>query len=61
VFLCERPVRLVRNVLRRIRNIHARKFVPSRKLDSPFKAFAKVSWTKSCASSPLLLIQRAKL
>src|SRR5450432_484146 len=56
-----RPVRLVRNVLRRMRNIHARKLVPSRKLLVAFSALANVSCTRSRASSGSPLIQRAKL
>jgi hypothetical protein len=34
------PVRDVKNVLRKIRNIHARKLVPKRNDENPFKALA---------------------
>ncbi len=34
------PVREVRNVLRRMRYIHARKLVPNWKDENPFRAFA---------------------
>jgi hypothetical protein len=37
------PVRELRNVLRKIRYIHARKLVPSRKDTNPFKALAQAS------------------
>src|SRR6476469_2772890 len=61
VFRRSSPVRLVRKVLRRMRNIQARKFVPSRKLLTAFSALANVSCTRSRASSGSPHIQRAKL
>jgi hypothetical protein len=39
------PLLLVKNVLRRILNIHARKFVPSRKALKPLRDLANVSCT----------------
>jgi hypothetical protein len=44
------PVREVRNVLRRMRKIHARKSVPGVKDESPRRALVKASWTRSSAS-----------
>src|SRR6185437_6040078 len=61
VLRLSRPVRLVRKVLRKILNIQARKFVPSWKLARAFSALAKVSCTRSRASSASRHIQRAKL
>ena len=46
-----KPVREVRKVLRKMRYIHARKFVPNWKDENPRKALVKVSWTRSSASS----------
>ena len=37
------PVREVKNVLRKMRYIHARKLVPNWKDGNPFRAFAYVS------------------
>ena len=55
------PVRLVRKVLRRIVNIQARKFVPCRNEAKPLRALAKVSCTRSRASSASPHSQPAKL
>src|SRR6478609_7547564 len=44
-----------------MRNIHARKFVPSRNDEKPFNDFKNVSCTRSRASSGSPHIQRAKL
>ena len=44
------PLREVRNVLRRMRNIQARKSVPIENESKPRNAFANVSCTRSSAS-----------
>src|SRR5436305_15258433 len=59
--VCFNPLREVRKVLRRMRYIQARKFVPGVNDGKPFSALTYVSCTRSSASSRLCVSQCAKL